>query len=110
MSSEKRAGQTRLRLVVNNADLPKSNRGHTTRPPKGPLKVRRESFDVAHARIFDFPTSDFFYRSLRETGVGSHLTPPPLRRLQALQDKLVHQTHSPKDKPEFGSTQPSNGV
>lgn len=108
MNSEKRKDQPQLRLVVNNNELTEGS-SIAAWPLKRAPKVDRKGFNVADARVFDLPASDFFNRSFREPCLRSYLAPATLRGLQTLQDELVHQTHRPKDSPENGFTQPSNG-
>lgn len=108
MNSEKRKGQARLRLVVNNAELAKDI-GDTPGTTKRALEVNRQRLDVADTGIFDLPSRDLLDRAFGEPCLGRHLTPVPLGRLKTLQNELVHRTHRRNDNPDFGFTQPSNG-
>lgn len=101
--------QTRLRLVINNS-LPDRRSSDPPATRCRNIKIGSKLFDMTDPGIFDLAPSDLLDCSLRDSTASGHFAPAPFRGLEVRQNGLVEGTHVADSSPDFGFTQPSNGV
>lgn len=75
-----------------------------------PAEVIRELLNVAHARIFDLPTSDLLDCSLRDARAFSDRAPLSLCGLEVAQNVVVDVFHAASVGPFLGLCNPQLGL